>query len=137
VHALATVDALPPLRRRRRGRENRPSNLFADRGYDADWLRQALRQRGINPHIPHKKPPGGGRVRDHHAHQRWPIEHTNAWLHNHRRLSTRWQTTTRALPRLRPTRRLTHHLPPTQRRILRPLPGSADGYRKLVAENQS
>src|SRR5207237_8590892 len=32
-------------------------------------------------------------------------------------------TTTRALPRLRPTRRRTHALPPTQRRILTPLTG--------------
>jgi transposase len=91
VHALATVDAVLPLRTRRRGRENRPSRLFADRGYDADWLRRALRERGITPHIPHKQKRGTGRVRDHQAHKRWPIERTNAWLHNYRRLSTRWE----------------------------------------------
>ena len=91
MHALAVVDALPPLRHRRRGRENRPSRLFADRGYDADWFRQALRQRGITPHIPHKQPPGKGRVRDQQARKRWPIERTNAWFHNYRRLSTRWE----------------------------------------------
>lgn len=91
VHALAVVDALPRLRARRRGRENRPSRLFADRGYDADWLREALLERGITPHIPYKQKPGRGRVRDPQAGQRWPIERTNAWLHNYRRLTTRWE----------------------------------------------
>jgi hypothetical protein len=51
VHAVATVDAVPSLRVRRRGRENRPSTLLADRGYDADWFRDSLRERGITPLI--------------------------------------------------------------------------------------
>jgi len=85
------VDAVPCLRVRRRGRENRPNSLLADRGYDADWLREALRERGITPHIPHKRKPGSGRARDQQAHKRWPIERTNAWLHNYRRLTTRWE----------------------------------------------
>lgn len=29
--------------------------LLADRGYDADWFRDALRQKGIEPCIPPKK----------------------------------------------------------------------------------
>jgi transposase len=91
VHALATVDAVPRLRSRRSGRENRPNQLLADRGYDADWFRQALRERGITPQIPHKQKPGSGRVRDQQARHRWPIERTNAWLHNYRRLTTRWE----------------------------------------------
>jgi transposase len=91
IHALATVDAVPCLRHRRRGRENRPSSLLADRGYDADWLRDALRERGINPLIPRKRKPGTGRIRDAQARHRWPIERTNAWLHNQRRLTTRWE----------------------------------------------
>lgn len=91
IHALETIDALPLLRLRRRGRENRPTQLFADRGYDADWLRAALRERGITPNIPRKRKPGTGRTRDKNAHQRWPIERTNAWLHNYRRLNIRWE----------------------------------------------
>ena len=89
VHALATVDAVPGLRVRRRGRENRPSRLFADRGYDADWFREALTERGISPRIPHKQKRGSGRVRDKHARERWPIERTNAWLKAKRRIATR------------------------------------------------
>jgi transposase len=91
IHALPTVDAVPRLRTRRRGRENRPSQLFADRGYDADWFREALRGRGIKPCIPEKQKRGAGRVRDKHARERWPIERTNAWFHNYRRLTVRWE----------------------------------------------
>jgi len=110
---LAAVDAVPCLRVRRRGRENRPTRLLADRGYDADWLRDALRERGITPLIPRKRKPGTGRVRDAQARHRWPIERTNAWLHNQRRLKPTLGDTRRALPRLRPTRRRTHPLPTT------------------------
>ena len=85
------MDAVPRLRSRRRGRENRPSVLLADRGYDADWLREALRERGITPRIPRKRKSGTGRVRDAQARDRWPIERTNAWLHNYRRLTVRWE----------------------------------------------
>ena len=91
MHALQIIDAAPPLRHRRRGRENRPSRLLAHRGYDADWLRDCLRERGIRPLIPRKRKPGSGRARDSQARQRWPIERTNAWLHNQRRISTRWE----------------------------------------------
>ena len=91
VHALAAIDAVPRLRVRRRGHENRPNSLLADRGYDADWLREALRERGIRPLIPHKRKPGTGRSRDAQARHRWPIERTNAWLHNQRRLNPRWE----------------------------------------------
>jgi transposase len=91
VHALDTLDAVPCLRIRRRGHENRPDRLLADRAYDADWLRQALRERGIRPLIPHKQKRGTGRSRDAQARHRWPIERTNAWLHNQRRLNPRWE----------------------------------------------
>jgi transposase len=91
VYALDTLDAVPCLRVRRRGRENAPTSLLADRGYDADWFRDALRERGIKPLIPRKRKPGSGRVRDAQARHRWPIERTNAWLHNNRRLSVRWE----------------------------------------------
>ena len=80
-----------PLRTRRRGRENRPDQLLADRGYDAEWLRGEIRERGMTPRIPYKQKPGQGRLRDQQARHRWPIERTNAWLHNNRRLTTRWE----------------------------------------------
>jgi transposase len=90
-HALAVVDAIPPLRRRRRRHRNRPDELLADRGYDAKHIRDSLRERRIKPRIVKKRAPGQGRARDPQAPERWPIERTNGWLHNQRRVSTRWE----------------------------------------------
>ncbi len=42
--AALMIDALPPA-----------IHLLADRGYDADWFRSALRDKGIEPCIPPKK----------------------------------------------------------------------------------
>ena len=42
--ARLIVDALPAAK-----------HLLADRGYDADWFRQALRDKGIEPCIPPRK----------------------------------------------------------------------------------
>ena len=42
--ARLIVDALPPAK-----------HLLADRGYDADWFRDALKDKGIEPCIPPKK----------------------------------------------------------------------------------
>lgn len=89
------------------GRGLRPAELWADRGYDAESLREALRARAIEPRISRRRrkgdplPPGTrtvwrGRKRqpkapDPAARHRWPVERTNAWLHNWRRISTRWE----------------------------------------------
>ena len=42
--AALVLDALPPAK-----------TLLADRGYDADWFRKALKEKGITPCIPPKK----------------------------------------------------------------------------------
>ena len=68
----------------------RPRELWADRGYDTEALREQLRERSIEPRI------SRGRRRraktpDPLARERWPVERTNAWLHNWRRISTRWE----------------------------------------------
>jgi len=42
--ARLVVDVLPPAK-----------HLLADRGYDADWFREALQGKGIEPCIPPKK----------------------------------------------------------------------------------
>jgi len=55
--AALMIDALPPARQ-----------LLGDKGYDADWFRQALAERGITPCIPSKSnrkkpyPSGSGRL---------------------------------------------------------------------------
>ena len=46
---------------------------------------------GIEPRIVKKRRPGEGRARDPQAPERWTIERTNAWLHNNRRITIRWE----------------------------------------------
>ena len=88
-------------------RGQRPLELWADRGYDGEALRAELRARAIEPRISRRRrtgdpaPPGSqlvwrgrkrtAKTRDPLGRQRWPIERTNAWLHNWRRISTRWE----------------------------------------------
>ena len=88
-------------------REIRPPQLWADRGYDGEQLRERIRERGVEPVISRRRRPGqpaaaharllerGGRrvarSRDPHGRQRWPVERTNSWLRNWRRVSTRWE----------------------------------------------
>ena len=50
--AALMIDALPPAKA-----------MLGDRGYDADWFREALTKRGITPCIPSK------------AHRKLPIPH--------------------------------------------------------------
>jgi transposase len=87
-YLLNLVDAIPPLRV---GGSNRPDALLADRGYDAEHLPASLCERGIQPRIVKRRAPGQGRAPDPQVRQRWTIERTNAWLHNYRRVSTRWE----------------------------------------------
>lgn len=98
---------LLPLIDRVRAEGMQPLQVWADRGYDANHLRDELRQRGIEPVISKRRRPGDpipegtreiwkGRSRyrkapDPNARHRWPVERTNAWLHNWRRVSTRWE----------------------------------------------
>jgi transposase len=79
------------LPRRRRRRRPGPDALLADRGYDAEHLRTSLRERRIEPRIVRRRRRGQGRARDPQVPERWTIERTNAWLHNYRRVSTRWE----------------------------------------------
>jgi transposase len=85
----------------------KPRQLWADRGYAAQALEQALRERQIEPRISRPRRAGqaiptgtpsrevwrGRRRRlktaDPHARHRWPIERTNAWLKAKRRIATR------------------------------------------------
>lgn len=85
----------------------RPPELWADRGYDGERLRTEVRERGVEPVISRRRRRGepaaadalmlerGGRrvarSRDPHGRYRWPVERTNSWLRNWRRVSTRWE----------------------------------------------
>jgi len=84
---LPLVDAIPALSGGKPGRpRSRPARVQGDRAYHSDPHRQALRQRGIQPVL----------ARCHTAHgsglgvTRWVVERTLAWLHQFRRLRTRF-----------------------------------------------
>jgi transposase len=71
----------------------RPERLIADRGYDCNPLREALKRRGIEPIIPARRnnprasDQDGRKLRRYR--RRWIVERTFAWLGSSRRLTTR------------------------------------------------
>lgn len=99
-HLLPLVDELLE-------RGIRPRELWADRGYAAKAIDEALRERAIEPRI--SKPRRAGdpipegtptrevwrgkkrriKTADPLARHRWPVERTNAWLKARRRIATR------------------------------------------------
>ncbi|KOX25837.1 transposase [Streptomyces sp. NRRL F-6491] len=64
---------------------HRPRRLFADRGYDK--YRRILRARGITPKITRRGVPHGSGL----GKMRWVVERTFAWLHQVKRLRTRYE----------------------------------------------
>ena len=81
------IDAIGPVTGKRGRPRQRPDALYGDRGYDYDKHRRLLRKRGVRPKIARRGQPHGsglGKIR-------WVVERTFAWLHNFRRLRTRWE----------------------------------------------
>jgi transposase len=71
-----------------------PTRLIGDRGYDSDALDATLMTTyGIEMIAAHRR--GRARTQDgrplRRARRRWKIERLFAWLHNSRRLVTRWE----------------------------------------------
>ena len=68
--------------------------VVADKGHDADPLRDDLEEAGLTPVIPHRKnrvkPSRNDGRRLRRYRHRWRIERTNAWLHCYRGLAVRW-----------------------------------------------
>lgn len=75
-----------------RPRQN-PERIIADRGYDSRPLWGRFKRRGIQLIVPHLRTRTNifqdGRCLRRYL-RRWIIERTNAWLHNFRRLVTRY-----------------------------------------------
>ena len=90
-----TLASIRVRRRHQAGRpRQQPGRMIMDRGYDSDGLRKALRRRGIEPIIPHRKgrrkpPMQDGRALRRYK-RRWVVERTFAWLGNFRRLVVRY-----------------------------------------------
>ena len=86
----ATLDAIPPVRRRRRpgGRpRRRPGKLHADKSYDHRFCRNDCRRRGIIPRLARRGVENSSRLGRH----RWKVERTLAWMARFRRLTIRYE----------------------------------------------
>jgi transposase len=60
--------------------------VFADKGYDAEHHRELCRVFGAQPRIYQRgQPPGSGL-----GQRRWPVERSNAWVLENRRLALRY-----------------------------------------------
>ncbi|TWE15193.1 IS4 family transposase [Kitasatospora atroaurantiaca] len=84
---LALLDAVQPIRGLRGRPRRRPRRLYADRGYDFDRYRRLLWKRGVKPLIARRGVAHGsglGKVR-------WVVERAFAWLHQFKRLRTRYE----------------------------------------------
>jgi transposase len=85
--ALALVDAIPPLQGQRGRPRSRPDCVVGDRGYDAEQIRQGLRNRGIKSCLAKRYTAHGSGL----GRWRWVIERTFAWLNQFRRLRVRFE----------------------------------------------
>ena len=80
---LELVDRIAPVGPHGRFR---PKVLLADRAYESRRHRAELRDRAITPKIAKRNSDNGSGL----GAQRWVIERTFSWLHNHRRLARRY-----------------------------------------------
>ena len=81
------MDAIPPVRGRRGRPKRRPKRLLADRAYWSKIHHGELRARRITPQIaPPKIQHGSGLGKE-----RWVVERSISWLHQHRRLRIRFE----------------------------------------------
>ena len=74
--------------------DERPEHLIGDKAYDSDGLDVELAHQGIEMIAPHKRNRKKVRTQDGRAlrryKRRWKIERLFAWLHNFRRVATRF-----------------------------------------------
>jgi transposase len=82
----ALVDAVPRVRGKVGRPRQRPEELYGDRAYDSKAKREALRARGIRPKIARRNTAHGSGL----GRRRWVVERSLAWLHQFRRLRTRF-----------------------------------------------
>jgi transposase len=85
--ALALVDAIPTLQGERGRPRHRPDCALGDRGYDAEAIRQGLRDRRIIPFLAKRNTEHGSGL----GRWRWVVERTFAWLNQFRRLRVRYE----------------------------------------------
>lgn len=84
---LPLVDAVAPVRGKRGRPKRRPKRLLADRAYYSRKHHRELRRRRIQPRIAKPKSPHGSGL----GRERWVVERSISWLHQHRRLRVRYE----------------------------------------------
>jgi transposase len=84
---LPLLDGVEPVRGGRGRPRKRPDQVIADRGYDHDKYRREVWQRGIKPVIARRGSEHGSGL----GVYRWVVERTFGWLHQFRRLRTRYE----------------------------------------------
>lgn len=84
---LPVIDAIPPVRGKVGRPRRRPDRVQADRAYDSQPHRRALRQRGITPILARRRTDHGSGL----GVFRWVVERTHSWLHQNRRLRVRYE----------------------------------------------
>ncbi len=84
---LHLVNDVPPITGKRGAPRYRFDELYADRGYDCDADREALREIGTEPFIAKRKTENGSGL----GTVRWVVERTIAWLNQFRRLRVRYE----------------------------------------------
>lgn len=84
---LSLVNDVPPISGKRGAPRYRFDELYADRGYDCDADRDALREVGIEPKIARRNTENGSSL----GTIRWVVERTIAWLNQFRRLRVRYE----------------------------------------------
>jgi transposase len=83
---IPLVDGIRPVRGKRGRPRQRPERVQGDRGYDSEPHRKQLRKRKIKPLLAKRGTEHGSGL----GVYRWVIERTLAWLHQFRRLRTRY-----------------------------------------------
>lgn len=84
---MPLVAAIPQVRGKRGRPRRRPDQVQGDRAYDSEPHRKALRLLGIGPVLAKRSTEHGSGL----GIYRWVVERTLAWLHQPRRLRTRYE----------------------------------------------
>jgi len=83
---LPLVEAIPAVSGKPGRPRRRPDRVQGDRAYDSEPHREQLRQRGIQPVLARRNTEHGSGL----GKSRWVVERTISWLHQMRRLRTRF-----------------------------------------------
>jgi len=84
---LPLIDAIPSVRGKAGRPRRRPQRVQGDRGYDSQSHRRRIRERGIKPVLARRRTAHGSGL----GVFRWVVERTLSWLHQNRRLRTRYE----------------------------------------------